>query len=147
MFVCNLAVMALSRVFTQGGWFTGTRNVLEITRLRVLQRCFLSLDTAPESTTFSMGQPPDPNKHFYIACEDDVNKIHEATNDHDLVLIRGPPASGKSTIADAMRRKYPFNLNNCGEENQRSYVLLPGHVLSKEMQMWPRWHELSWFCW
>ena len=77
-----------------------------------------------EPKGFSLGHPPDPDKHFYIDSEDDVRSILEQITVGNSYLIRGPPASGKSTLAQAIRRYAPFSKQH-SSDNQ-SFVLVMG---------------------
>ena len=80
--------------------------------------------------TFSLGSPPNPNEHFYIDTVTDVDDLIGSTENQDLILIRGPPASGKSTLAEAVRRRFPYSKG--GDNNKRSFVLVPGQHLNYE---------------
>lgn len=73
---------------------------------------------------FSLGHPPDPDKHFYIDSEDDVRSILNEITVGNFYLIRGPPASGKSTVAEAIRRHAPYSKR--GSSGNLSFVLLSG---------------------
>ena len=86
--------------------------------------------SAPTAKTFALGQPADPNNNFYIPTTSQVDELIRETQKGDKVLVRGPPSSGKSTVAQAMRRQYPY----CKRvDSDRSFVYIPGqHLLDCE---------------
>ena len=78
-----------------------------------------------ERKGFSLGNPPDPDKHFYIDNEDDVRSVLYNISKGNFYLIRGPPAAGKSTLAQAIRRHAPYSKR--GPLGKRSFVLVSGN--------------------
>ena len=88
------------------------------------------VSTTGPTLRFKLESCPDPDEDFFINCASEVNLFHEKLANGSKLLVRGPPASGKSTLARAMRRAYPFNCT-CG---RRSYVYLSAVDLQESAQ-------------
>ena len=110
-----------------------SRRYLQRFTIRGRRTGCITTSTAEKTTTFSLGQPPVPGEQFYIETAADVEKFHKETNDQDLVLVRGPPGCGKSTVAEAICRLYPCS--NFNEHEQRSYVFLPAQHLEDQAKI------------
>ena len=94
---------------------------------------FLGKDNAfpkDEPKIFALGNWANPETDFYIPTAVHVEELHRATEPRDLVLVRGPPASGKTTLAHAIRKRY--NYSSRRDRNQRSYIFLAGQSLLSE---------------
>ena len=78
---------------------------------------------------FAIGKPPDPKKHFYIPNAADVDFIvNEMIQNGNKYLIRGPPACGKTTLAEALCRHHPYCTKR-GDDCEQSFVLIHGNEL------------------
>ena len=85
---------------------------------------------------FALGTPPNPDKNFYISIDNQVDTLLAQTHDHDLVLIRGPPACGKSTVAEAIIRRFSYCTPDAvGVTNDRSFSLQLKTCQLLEIQM------------
>ena len=91
--------------------------------------------TAPFTGTkdFALAQPPDPDLHFYIKGLNDIERIHNQTVPRDLALFRGPPAAGKSTLARAICREYPYTPERAAKK-ERSYVYIEAIQLEEAIK-------------
>lgn len=76
---------------------------------------------------FCLSQPPDPQSHFYISTDSDIAELISHLNPQDLVLVRGPPSTGKSTIAEAICRRHPYDKKS----KERSFVFLGAQALEE----------------
>ena len=75
-----------------------------------------------EPKTFALGNWADPEKNFYIPTAAYVEELHTETETQNLVFVRGPPASGKSTLAHAIHTRYDYLKRR--DRTQRSYIFL-----------------------
>ena len=81
---------------------------------------------------FALGHPPDPKNHFYIPSAADVEYIvKNMTKTSNQYLVRGPPACGKTTLAEALCRRYPYTKrgDDCSDDCEPSFVLIHGENL------------------
>ncbi len=75
---------------------------------------------------FALGHPPDPDKDFYIPNAADVEYIAtKIIQNGNKYLVRGPPACGKTTLALALCRRYPYT----NRDDVPSFVLIRGEDL------------------
>ena len=83
---------------------------------------------------FALGHPPDPKQHFYIPSAADVEYIvKNMTKTSNQYLVRGPPACGKTTLAEALCRRYPYTKrgDDCSDDCEPSFVLIHGENLKE----------------
>jgi hypothetical protein len=78
--------------------------------------------------TFALGRTPKPNKDFYISTVKDVERVHQEATDGSTILVRGPPATGKSTLAEALRDTHPCTKESM-QQKKRSYVYIAAQHL------------------
>ena len=92
---------------------------------------------------FALGGPPDPETHFYITNAADVEYIvKNMINTSNTYLVRGPPACGKTTLAEALRRRYPYTKrgDHCSDDCEPSFVLIhaKAFIYAKEIRVFTR---------
>jgi hypothetical protein len=81
---------------------------------------------AKPSKTICLAQPPNPETNFYISTDTDVEDLLKHINKKDLALVRGPPATGKTTLAQAICRLHPYDTK---DESKMSCLFLSAQDL------------------
>ena len=67
------------------------------------------------------------DRFLYSDCSPHVEKLNRETKTSELVLVRGPPSSGKTTLAHAIHRQHNFLSRK--DRTERSYIFLPCQTL------------------